>query len=411
MTAVDLATRVPADTASAPLAAIERRHGMGFVPKRDVALVRGEAARVWDADGVEYLDLTSAHGVAALGHAHPRVADAVAAQARALVSCQDAFPNDVRAAYLSRLARFLPGEPDREPDRVFLCNSGTEAVEAALKLARLSTGRTRVLAARGAFHGRTMGSLSATWRKEYREGVEPLVPHFEHVAFNDAGALDAALTREHAAVLLEVVQGEGGVHAASADYLRRAREMCDERGALLILDEVQTGFGRTGRRFACERRGVAPDLLCMGKTMAGGVPMGGVAVGPRVAPPPPGSHGSTFGGNPLACAAALATLDVVEAEGLVERSDRLGASWLEELRAIDSRAVREVRGEGLMIAMELRARVAPVLDALARRGVLALSAGPRVLRFLPPLVVERDQLDRATAAVAASLDECFGGAR
>lgn len=407
MNIVDVAPRPDADTASAPLAAIERRHGRGFVPKRDTALVRGDGACVWDADGAEYLDLTAAHGVAALGHAHPRVADAVAKQAGALVSCQDAFPNDVRASYLSRLARFLPSGLDR----VFLCNSGTEAVEAAIKLARLSTGRTRVIAARGAFHGRTLGSLSATWRAEYRKGVEPLVPDFEHVAFGDVEAVDAALTHDHAAVLLEVVQGEGGVHAASAEFLRRVRELCDERGALLILDEVQTGFGRTGRTFACERRGVTPDLLCMGKAMAGGVPMGGVAAGPRVAAPPAGSHGSTFGGNPLACAAALATLDVIEAEGLVERSDRLGAAWIEDLRAIDSRAIREVRGEGLMVAVELRARVAPVLDALARRGVLALSAGPRVLRFLPPLLIERDQLDRATRAVAESIEECFGGAR
>ena len=386
----------------------EQRRGMGFVRKRPLAIVRGAGSRVWDAEGREYLDLTSGHGVANVGHAHPRVAERIARQAATLTTCQDAFANDVRAEYLERLVAFLPGELDR----VFLCNSGTEAVEAALKLARLSTGRTRFLAARDAFHGRTFGALSATWRAEYKRGLTPLLDGFDHVAFDDARAVEEALTDAHAAVLLEVVQGEGGVHPCSAETLRAVRESCHARGALLILDEVQTGFGRTGRRFAFERRGVEPDLLCFGKAVAGGVPLGGVAAGPRVAPPPPGSHGSTFGGNPLACAAGLATLEVFEAEDLVHRADELGAAWLERLRSIEHRAIREVRGEGLMVAVECRMRVAPLIDALAQRGILALSAGPRCLRFLPPLVVERADLEWAACELEAVLDEITaGGAR
>jgi [amino-group carrier protein]-gamma-(L-lysyl/L-ornithyl)-L-glutamate aminotransferase len=385
----------------------ELRHSMGFAGKRGVALVRGSGARVWDADGREYIDCTAGHGVANVGHAHPRVTERIAQQAATLITCQDALPNDVRAKFTERLVAFLPDGLDR----VFLCNSGTESVEAAIKLARLSTGRAGVIAATGAFHGRTYGALSATWRLEFRAGVGPLVPDFEHVAFNDLAALESRLSDSHAALILEVVQGEGGVHSLSADYLRAAQKLCIERGVLLILDEVQTGFGRTGRRFACERHGVTPDLLCMGKAIAGGVPMGAVAAGPRVNTPPSGSHGSTFGGNPLACAAGLATLDVFESERLAERAEGLGEWFRARLAAIDHRAIAQVRGVGLMIAVACRTRVAPLVDALAEHGVLALSAGPRVLRFLPPLVIEREQLERVACALEAVLAELSGGGR
>lgn len=383
----------------------EERHAFGFARKRDVALVRGAGARVWDAEGRAYLDCTAGHGVAGVGHAHPTVSAAVARQAATLITCQDALPNDVRARFVERLVAFLPDGLER----VFLCNSGTEAVEAAIKLARLSTGRAGIVAATGAFHGRTLGALSATWRPEFRAGVEPLVPEFEHVPFGDSAALEAVLGERHAALILEVVQGEGGVHLLSGDELRTARDLCEERGVLLVLDEVQTGFGRTGRRFACERHGVTPDLICLGKAIAGGVPMGAVAAGPRVAAPPAGSHGSTFGGNPLACAAGLATLDVFEAEQLVERADELGTWWMERLAAIEHRAIAEVRGVGLMVAVECRLRVAPLVDALADHGVLALSAGPRTLRFLPPLVIEREELETVARALESVLAELGAG--
>jgi len=283
--------------------------------------------------------------------------------------------------------------------RVFLCNSGAEAIEAAIKFARLSTGRTGIVAAMRGFHGRTMGALSATWTGEYRKPFEPLVPDFSHVPYNDAGALERAVGDGTAAVLLEAVQGEGGVHPAAPEFLAAAQDWCLERGALLILDEVQTGYGRTGRLFAAEHYGVTPDLLCVAKSMAGGLPMGGCLIGPRVQNLRPLVHGTTFGGNPLACAAALATLDIMERDCLPERAARLGAHLLEELRRIESPAIRQVRGLGLLVGVELKSKVSPVLQQLQARGVLALPAGSTVLRLLPPLVIEEDDLDRVIDAV------------
>ena len=396
-----------AQTANEVLRRRENQHTLGFARKRGIALVRGRGARVYDADGGEYIDCTAGHGVAGLGHAHPEVVARIADQAATLMTCQDAMPNNVRAEFVERLVDFLP----YGLNRVFLCNSGTEAVEAALKLARLSTQRSGIVAATRAFHGRTFGALSATWREEFKRGVGPLVPGFEHVAFGNLEALAELLCEDHAALILEVVQGEGGVHAIDGDYLRAAQQLCLERGVLLILDEVQTGFCRTGARFACQRYGVTPDLLCMGKGIASGVPMGAVAAGPRVEAPPPGSHGSTFGGNPLACAAGLATLEVMERQKLDERVRELGGWWITRLSAIEHRAISEVRGAGLMVAVELRTRVAPIIDALAERGVLALSAGPRVLRFLPPLVIGRADLEAVATHLEQVLAELGGGGR
>jgi acetylornithine/LysW-gamma-L-lysine aminotransferase len=384
---------------------LEREHATGAIAHRDLVLVRGLGATVWDADSRAYIDCTSGHGVASLGHAHPRVAEAVAAQAATLVTCAQAFPNDRRAELLARLAGLLP----EGLSRIFLCNSGSEAVEAALKFSRFATGRPGVVATMRGFHGRTMGALSATWERRYREPFAPLVPGFSHVPFDDLDAADRAIGDDTAAVLVEIVQGEGGVRPGSTEYFHGLRSLCDERGALLVVDEVQTGFGRTGRWFACEHHGVVPDAISLGKAIAGGVPMGAVAIGPRVPQLPVGSHGSTFGGNPLACAAALATLDALETESLVERAAALGAYLLERLRAIRSPLVREVRGLGLMVGVELRSRVAPVLDRLQSRGVLALAAGSTVLRLLPPLVISRDEIDVAVDAIEAVFAE--GGER
>lgn len=375
---------------------LERRHATGVVAPRGLAIVRGLGATVWDDRGRAYVDCTSGHGVASLGHCHPRVVEAIARQAATLVTCQQSFANDRRAELLARLADLLPGELSR----VFLCNSGAEAVEAALKFARLATGRTGVVAAMRGFHGRTFGALSATWDRRYREPFAPLVEGFSHVAFDDLPAVERTVDDRTAAVVVEIVQGEGGVRPGGTAYFEGLRRLCDERGAMLIFDEVQTGFGRTGRWFACEHHAVAPDLICLGKAIAGGVPMGAVAVGPRVGALAAGSHGSTFGGNPLACAAALATIAVIEDEGLVERAAESGGHLLDRLRRIDAPVVREVRGLGLMVGLELRARVAPLLAELERRGVLALPAGPTVLRLLPPLTISRDEIDTVVDALA-----------
>jgi acetylornithine/LysW-gamma-L-lysine aminotransferase len=373
---------------------IENRYGAGVYAKQPLSIVRGQGALLWDSDGNEYIDCSSGHGVANLGHAHPKVAAAIAAQAATLVTLFETYPNDKRAALMQKMASLAPGL-----ERVFFCNSGTEAVEAALKFARLSSGRTKIVAMMRAFHGRTFGSLSATFNKKYRDGFEPLVPGFSHVPYNKIEALASAVDEETAAVILEVVQGEGGVYPIDAEYLRAARRICDERGALLIIDEVQTGFGRTGRMFAFQHFDVLPDMLCVAKSLAGGLPMGAVLIGASVKNLAPGAHASTFGGNPLSCAAALAALAAIEEEDLPGQAAVKGTYLMDQLRQIESPLIREVRGLGLMVGIELKQKVAPYLKALQDRRILALNAGMTVIRLLPPLVITCEQLDEVVAAL------------
>jgi acetylornithine/LysW-gamma-L-lysine aminotransferase len=373
---------------------IETKYSAGVYAKQQLSIVRGQGASLFDTDGNEYLDCSSGHGVANLGHAHPKVAAAIAEQASTLITLFESYPNDKRAALMQKMASLVPGL-----ERVFFCNSGTEAVEAALKFARISTGRTNIIAAMRAFHGRTFGSLSATFNKKYRQGVEPLVPGFSHVPYNNIEALENAVTGKTAAVILEPIQGEGGVYPADANYLQAAQRICAERGALLIIDEIQSGFGRTGKMFAVQHFNVMPDLLCCAKSLAGGVPIGAVLIGEKVQNLTPGAHGSTFGGNPLSCAAALAALKAIEEEGLVEQAAEKGAYLIEKVRRIESPLVREVRGMGLMIGIELKQKVAPYLKALQEKRVIALNAGMTVLRLLPPLVISYEQIDRLVSAL------------
>ncbi|RME83662.1 MAG: aspartate aminotransferase family protein [Caldilineae bacterium] len=385
-----------ATLAAADIVALESTHSAGVTARRPLTIVRGEAAYVWDEAGNRYIDCIAGHGALNVGHCHPAVVAAIEEQSRRLMICPTSLYNDRRAQLLSRLTKLAP----EGMKRAFLCNSGTEAVEAAIKFARLSTGRPGIVAARMAFHGRTLGSLSATWKPQYRRPFEPLVPGFRHVRLNRLEELDEAVDETTAAVLLEVVQGEGGVVPAGREYLQGAQALCRERGALLILDEVQTGVGRTGSWWACQQMDVTPDLMPVAKSLAGGFPMGACLIGDRVGRLPAGSHGSTFGGNPLACAAALATLDVVEREDLPGRARRLGEMFHRRLAAIDSPLVREVRGLGLMVGVDLRIKATPVLKGLQERGVLALPAGPTVVRFLPPLVIEEPDLEEVVAALA-----------
>jgi acetylornithine/LysW-gamma-L-lysine aminotransferase len=382
-------------SANEPIIATEQRHTSGLYPKRPVAIVRGEGARLYDADGRVYIDCVGGQGAANLGHGHPRVVAAVQAQAATLMSCPEIFYNDQRAAYLSELAAALPF-----PARIFLCNSGAEAVEAGLKFARLLSGRRKIVAAMRGFHGRTMGALSATWEPKYLEPFAPLVPEFVHVPYADVEALAASVGADTAAVILEPVQGEGGVRPAPTGYLEAARRICDECGALLLIDEVQTGFGRTGRLFAIEHSGVVPDGLLLAKSIAAGLPMGAVALHERHGPLPGGAHGSTFGGNPLLCAAARAALRAYIEEDLPRQAAEKGEWLLERLRALRLPAAREVRGLGLLVGIELRTRAQPYLQALLERGLLDLPAGPNVLRLLPPLVITYDDLDIVAAAIA-----------
>jgi predicted acetylornithine/succinylornithine family transaminase/N-acetyl-ornithine/N-acetyl-lysine deacetylase len=371
----------------------EQSYTSGVYSKRPVAIVRGSGALLWDADGREYLDCAAGHGVANIGHGHPEIAAALAAQAQRLITCPESLHNDVRARLLERLVRITP----EGLSRIFLCNSGTEAIEGAFKFARLATGRTNIIATLRGFHGRSMGALSATWEPHYREPFAPLLPGISHVRYNNLAAADAAINEQTAAVIVELVQGEGGVHVASPAYITGLAKLCRERGALLIIDEVQTGFGRTGRLFACEHYDVQPDILCLAKALGGGLPVGAICLGTRVIESgrlTRGVHGSTFGGNPLACAAVLTTLAIIEREALVERAVVLGEYAFERLRALRSPLIREVRGTGLMIGIELTRRAQPYLEALMERGLIALPAGPNVIRLLPPLVITEGQLAR-----------------
>ena len=379
---------------------IETKYGAGVYAKQQISIVRGQGASLFDENDTEYLDCTSGHGVANLGHAHPKVAAAIAEQASTLITLFESYPNNKRAALMQKMASLVPGL-----ERVFFCNSGTEAVEAAFKFARISTGRTKIVAAMRAFHGRTFGSLSATFNKKYRQGFEPLVPGFSHIPYNKVEALEEAVTDETAAVILEVIQGEGGVYPADVDYVQAARRICDEKGALLIIDEIQSGFGRTGMMFAVQHFNVTPDLLCCAKSLAGGVPMGAVLIGEKVENLTPGTHATTFGGNPLSCAAGLAALTAIEEEGLLRQAAEKGAYLIDKLRQIDSPLIREVRGMGLMVGIELKQKVAPYLKALQDHNILALNAGMTVLRLLPPLVISYDQIDRLVNALEEVLTE------
>jgi acetylornithine/LysW-gamma-L-lysine aminotransferase len=367
---------------------IETKHTSGTYTKQPLVIVRGQGASLFDANGEEYLDCSSGHGVANLGHAHPKVAEAIYKQANTLITLFESYPNDQRAILMGKITSLVEGL-----DRVFFCNSGTEAVEAALKFSRISTGRKNVVAAMRAFHGRTFGSLSATFNKKYRDGFEPLVPGFSHVPYNNPEALDKAVTDKTAAVILEVVQGEGGVYPVTAEYIQAAHRICNGRGALLIVDEIQTGFGRTGKMFAIQHFGITPDLLTCAKSLAGGLPMGAVLIGRNVRNLTPGVHGSTFGGNPLACAAANATLTAIEEEDLPGQAAAKGEYLMNKLKQVQSPYIREVRGMGLMIGIEMKQKVATYIRDLQGLHIIALNAGVTVIRLLPPLVITYEQLD------------------
>jgi LysW-gamma-L-lysine/LysW-L-ornithine aminotransferase len=368
---------------------IEAKYTSGVYTKRPLAMVRGQGAHLWDEAGKEYIDCVGGQGAANVGHANPAVAEAIAEQARTLISLTEIFYNDKRAAIEEKLCAISPNKANR----VFLCNSGAEAIEGAIKFARYATGRTGIIAMMRGFHGRTMGALSATYEPKYRDPFVPLVPDFSHIPFDNLEKARAAINEQTAAVIVEVVQGEGGVRPASREFLLGLQEICRERGAMLIVDEVQTGFGRTGKMFASEHYGIEADFVAVAKSIAGGLPMGAILIGERVRKLEPMIHGSTFGGNPLASAAALAAIGYIEKENLVARAAELGAYMKGRLERIESPMIREVRGMGLMIGVELKQKVTPYLSALMERGVLALPAGLTVLRLLPPLVIEKSDLD------------------
>jgi acetylornithine/LysW-gamma-L-lysine aminotransferase len=368
---------------------LENEHQPPLYAKREIALVRGEGAYLFDSDGRRYLDAMSNYGVAILGHADPEYAAAMADQLRTLATGHQSFYSDVRAELLGEVAAIAPEGLTRS----FLSNSGAEAIEAALKFARVATGRTKLVAAKRGYHGRTLGALAATADQKYRAPFEPLAPATAHVSFNDVAALEAAVDGDTAAILLEPIQGEGGIWPASDAYLQAAREIATTCGALLIVDEIQTGF-RTGAPWAMTASGVTPDILVTAKALANGFPIGLTMFTEAISEAiPAGGHGTTFGANPLACRAALVTLRALRERGLYEQSARVGEGIMQRLVGLDSPKVRQVRGRGMMIGIELKERVTPTLRGLQERGVLALPATATTLRLLPPLVWESEQVD------------------
>lgn len=374
---------------------IERAALIPLYAKRDIALVRGEGAYLYDAAGNRYLDAMSNYGVASLGHAHPRFTAAMTEQLALLTTGHQSFGSDVRAELLTEIANIAPEGLARS----FLSNSGAEAVEAALKFAQAYTGKQRLVAARRGYHGRTLGALSATADKKYREPFEPLPLPAVHVAWNSAEAIEAEIEDATAAIILEPIQGEGGIHVADPEYLKAVRDIATRHEVVLIIDEIQSGF-RTGAPFASVAAGIVPDIIVTAKAIANGFPIGLTLVTEAIsASLPGGAHGSTFGGNPLACRAALETLRIFRADGLYDRAASLGAEIVSRIEALKHPGIRAVRGKGLMIGIELKQKATPVLRGLQERGVLTLPAGTTVIRLLPPMIWESAQVDELMVAL------------
>lgn len=379
---------------------LEEKYGSGVYYKRDIEIVRGKGVYLYDSQNNEYIDCVGGHGVCLFGHSHPNIIKAIKDQSDKLISCPEIFYNDKRAELLEKLAEITP----KGLTKTFLSNSGTEAVEAALKFSRKITGKTDIISFTFGFHGRTMGALSATWKAEYKKPFLPLVPGFCHTAYNNLEKLQEVITDNTAAIIVEPVQGEGGVKAANMDFIKGIREICDQKGILMIVDEVQTGFGRTGELFAINRYNVSPDIMCLGKGIAGGIPMGATVVREDLANLEKGEHGSTFGGNPLACSASLAAIKTLKEEKLVEKSKENGEYFLSQLRKnIDESVYKDIRGLGLIIGIEMKQKVGPYLVKLMEKNILALTAGKLVVRYLPPLIIEKEHIDRVVEATGEVL--------
>jgi acetylornithine/N-succinyldiaminopimelate aminotransferase len=389
---------------------VAKRAFVGNYRQAPIVLVEGRGCRVKDVEGRSYLDMCAGIAVVSVGHGHPQLAKAIGEQAARLMHTSNLFYNERSielARELSRRTVF---------DRFFFCNSGAEANEALLKLARRyhyergDKQRTEVVSTISSFHGRTMGALSMTGQTKYHEGMSPLVPGVRHVPYGDLLALEHSINERTALVMLEPIQGEGGVVVGSDEYLRGARKLCDQSGALLMFDEVQTGYGRTGRFLAREHSGVVPDACSLAKGIAAGFPLGAIAITEKLAQGlPPGSHATTFGGNPLACAAGLAVLQIFDDEKLVQNADTVGAylgKRLEQI-AVHVDAVADARGLGMLRGLRLSEGVDPAatLGRIREQGVLLSIAGANVLRFTPPLCVTRNEIDESVAIVQKVLEE------
>jgi len=384
--------------------AIENSYLASVYQKFPAAIVKGKGAVLYDVKGKEYIDCMGGYGVSLVGHCHPRVIKAIREQSERLIACHGSYYNDKRAELLEKLVKISP----KGLNKIFFCNSGAESVECALKAARKYTGKNGIVSMVRGYHGKTLGALSATWSPKYRRPFQPWInPNLKFVPFGTIEKADEAVTEETAAIIVEPIQGEGGVHIAPDGFLQGLRDLCDDRDALLIFDEVQTGFGRTGHMWASEHWDVTPDVMCVAKAMGGGFPIGAtIAKGEIMDSLAVGEHSSTFGGNPLACAAASATIDVILDEKLADRALVLGEHFRQILKGMvdDLRVLREIRGLGLMIGLESRLFIRDVLMKALERGLILLYSGKNVIRFLPPLVIEKSQLEKA----AEILREIFG---
>ncbi|MGH7899126.1 MAG: acetylornithine transaminase [Candidatus Binatia bacterium] len=380
---------------------------VGVYARYPIAFVRGRGARLWDADGREYLDFFTGLAVNNLGHAHPRVVAAIREQSEKLLHTSNVYYNEPSA----RLGKLLIDASFA--DRVFFCNSGAEANEAAIKLARKYgserlDGRYEILTTFGSFHGRTIATLSATAQEKYQAGFHPMLPGFRYVPFGDLAAMRDAVREETLGVLIEPIQGEGGVNIPAEGYLARLRELCDERRLLLLLDEVQVGMGRTGRLFAHEHEGIRPDIVSLAKALGGGLPIGAMLTTDDIARSfTTGAHGSTFGGNPLACAAGVAVLEALGAERILENCREMGARILGRLAELRARLpmIRDVRGRGLIIGIELDRPGRPYVGAALERGLVINCTAEHVIRLLPPLTVTAAEVDEALAILERVLVE------
>jgi acetylornithine aminotransferase/acetylornithine/N-succinyldiaminopimelate aminotransferase len=384
------------------------KHLMATAKRYPLALVRGDGVRVWDSEGKEYLDFTGGISVTALGHSHPKVVGTLREQAATLLHVSNLFyiPPQIHLAKVLCDHSFA--------DRVFFSNSGAEANETAIKLARKwakergASDRGDIISMRGGFHGRTLATVTATAQEKYHHGFEPLPGGFKYVPFNDLRAVERAIDSRTAGVLVEPIQGEGGINIPDDGYLPGLRKLCDEAGIVLILDEIQTGMGRTGRLWAYEHAGVTPDIMTVAKALANGVPIGATLATEEVARVlTPGSHGSTFGGNPLATAVGLTVFTTLVEERLPERATRMGRVLHERLVGLQSRypaAVKAVRGRGLLVGMDVVAPVGDVVTACRERGLLVLTAGDNTLRLAPPLIVDEGSIERAVEAIGRALE-------
>jgi len=377
---------------------IEQKYEFDVYKKRDLVLVRGDNATVWDQNGKSYIDCVAGHGVVNIGHSNPAVLKAIHEQSQRLIHCSNLFYNDQRALLLEKLIHITP----QRLTRAFLCNSGTEAVEAAIKFARFTTGKSDFICTEKAFHGRTFGALSATYKPEYRENFEPLVPGFSFVPFNNFDKLAESVTPNTAGIILEVVQGEGGINVGQPEYFQQIRKLCDERGLLLIIDEIQTGFCRTGKMFACDHFDLQPDILCAAKAIAGGLPMGAVVCSDNVKIPV-GKHGTTYGGNPLSCAAAVAAIDFMLEHKLDVQAEEKGQYLMGKLRDASLGKVKEIRGMGLMVGIELQENVLPAISQLIEAGVLTFPAGATTIRVFPPLTISYEELETVLQKLQTAL--------